>query len=455
MRRVGSRGHPRWPRSYRPLRPTTLLAQLAFLVVAELGLYASYAAHDARFHWATHFLVGLLATALWQSVYLLVAARPARGQLATIVSFHLWAMWPDLLFRAGAPHERWMDYVALGHISSHYLPGGDTSWLVLALLGAGGYALLLQRWLAARHAEAAAGLAPALGVGGAGVLRPQTDPRTHPLAHEHLGSSDVGDGEPLVLLHGLGATSATWLPAGRLLAAAGHGVLVPDLLGFGSSLRLGTRFRLADQADAVIRLLDHHGLDTVHLVGHSWGCTVAGAIAQGAPDRVSRLTLVEPAVFADVRSARERFGRRSLLARLTLSGSEIGGLVCGTMCLLRPVLARLAPRIEADVPVDVARGGVQHSYPAYRDALHSMWQDNPLPPLLRAPTHPVTVVLAEQDHTVHPRDILDLPPHADVRVLRVDGTHALPYEDPGRTAELLEQVMSDRNARARHPRDHQ
>jgi len=426
------------------LRPATLLVQLAFLVVAELALFASYAAHDARFHWATHFLVGLLATALWQSVHLLVAARPARGQLATIVVFHLGAMWPDLLFRAGEPHERWMDYFALGHVSSHYLPGGDTSWLLLALLGAGGYALLLHRWLAARHAEAAAGLPPALGVGGAGVLRPQTDPRTRPLAHEHLGSTDAVDGEPLVLLHGLGASSTTWLAAGRLLAAAGHRVLVPDLLGFGSSLRLGTRFRLADQADAVVRLLDHHEIDRAHLVGHSWGCAVAGAVAQRAPGRISRLTLVEPAAFADPQSARERFGRRSLLARLTLSGSDVGGLVCGTMCLLRPLFARLAPRIEADVPTDVARGGVQHSYPAYRDGLHSMWQDNPLPGLLRVPTHPVTVVLAERDETVHPSDILDLPPAPEVVVRQVDGTHALPYDDPEITAGLIEQGLARR-----------
>jgi hypothetical protein len=55
-----------------------------------------------------------------QSVHLLLAARPARGQLATIVVFHLWVTWPDLLFRAGEPHERWMDYLALGHVSSHY-----------------------------------------------------------------------------------------------------------------------------------------------------------------------------------------------------------------------------------------------------------------------------------------------------------------------------------------------
>jgi len=36
----------------------------------------------------------------------------------------------------------------------------------------------------------------------------------------------------------------------------------------------------------------------------------------------------------------------------------------------------------------------------------------------------VTVVLAERDETVHPSDILDLPPAAEVVVRQVDGTHA-------------------------------
>ncbi len=141
-------GGAAWPREYRPLRPGTLLLQLALVVVAEVLLYSSYAAHEARFHWATHFLVGLTATALWHSGHLLVAGRPARGQLIALLGFHLWAMWPDLVFRAGVPHYRWMDWVALGHISSHYLPGGDRAWLVIALLASAGYSVLLARWLA-------------------------------------------------------------------------------------------------------------------------------------------------------------------------------------------------------------------------------------------------------------------------------------------------------------------
>jgi pimeloyl-ACP methyl ester carboxylesterase len=426
-----------WPKAYAPLRTTTLLWQLAVLVVVEIALYASYGAHSARFHWATHFLVGLTAASAWRALFLLVAARPTRFQLLSILGFHLWAMWPDLVFRVpGVPHHHWMDWVALGHISSHYVPGGDTTWLLIALIASGGYALLLWRWLRARHAEAAAGMAPGLAIGGAAVLRPQKHPTETTLAHESIGRPREA-AEPLVFLHGLGATSSTWLPTARRLGEAGQSALVPDLLGFGGSMRIGTDFGLEAQADALLRLLDHHDIRRAHLVAHSWGSTVAAAVVRRAPGRVARMTLVTPAVFADVDAARARFAERSWLAKVTLSGSPLGGFVCGAMCLTRPLVGRLAPRMEPDVPPQVARDGVQHSFAAYSDALMSMWEGNPLADVLRRPPCPITVVLADGDETVLASDVLDLPPASDVRVVRASGDHGIAYDDPELIADLL------------------
>lgn len=129
-----------------PLRPVSLAVQAAVVVAAELYLYATYTGHDAAFHWATHFLVGVLVTALWHAVHLRLRRRPAPAQLVSVLGFHLVAMAPDLVFRAGVPHYRWMD-AFLGHISSHYVPGGDRTWLVLASLGVLAYAWQLSTWL--------------------------------------------------------------------------------------------------------------------------------------------------------------------------------------------------------------------------------------------------------------------------------------------------------------------
>jgi len=147
---------PVWPIAYRPLRPRGLLVQGASVAVAEALLLASYRGHEAGFHWATHFLVGLSAAALTNLAWLALKGAPARGQLLSILAWHLYAMLPDLLFSRGIPHDGWMD-VFLAHISSHYVPGGITTWLAIALTLSSAYAIVLSRWLAARLTEAEAG----------------------------------------------------------------------------------------------------------------------------------------------------------------------------------------------------------------------------------------------------------------------------------------------------------
>jgi hypothetical protein len=135
--------------TYRPLRPRRLAVQLVVLVAAEVALFASYRGHEAGFHWATHFLVGLTAAALLNLVWLLVRDSPAPGQIASLLAAHLVAMFPDLLFSAGIPHYKWMD-VFLGHISAHHIPGADATWLAIGLTSLTAYAAVLSGWLRAR-----------------------------------------------------------------------------------------------------------------------------------------------------------------------------------------------------------------------------------------------------------------------------------------------------------------
>lgn len=431
-----------WARAYRPLHPVSLGLQLLGLVLAEIALFASYGAHDARFHWATHFLVGLAFTALLLLWRLLLTGAPGpRFLLLTVLGFHLYAMAPDLLFRAGVPHYRWMD-VFLGHIAAHYLPGGDGSWLAIALTLTGLYVAALTAWLRARRTEALLGMPPGVGLTGMAVLRAQVDPRTADLAHDEHGS-----GQPtLVLLPGLGASSAFWRPVATRLNAAGHRTISPDLLGFASSIRLGTHFHLDDQAAAVVRLIERHPSGAadqptpVWLVAHSYGAAVAAAVATYRPDLVRGLVLVAPAAFADAAEARQRIGRRSWIARKAMSGSPVADVACGTMCLLRLPITALAPRvatrISPDIPADVARDSVSYVWPAYRDALTSLLEDNPLPHWLAAPPLPTTVIIATGDETVRDAELTALLGPA-VAVVRLEGSHSVPLERPAEVADVI------------------
>ncbi|MGI8623904.1 MAG: hypothetical protein ACR2NB_10585, partial [Solirubrobacteraceae bacterium] len=74
-----------WALAYRPLRRNGLLLQLAMLGAAEAALFASYRGHDAGFHWATHFLIGLSVAAFTNLAWLSLKGAPARFQLASVL----------------------------------------------------------------------------------------------------------------------------------------------------------------------------------------------------------------------------------------------------------------------------------------------------------------------------------------------------------------------------------
>lgn len=415
-----------WTLAYRPLRVPGLLVQLVVLVGAELLLFASYRGHEASFHWATHFLVGMSMAALTNLAWLAVKGAPARWQLLSVLVWHLYAMFPDLLFSAGIPHDDWMD-IFLGHISSHYVPGGAYTWLCVAVTLSMLYAIFLSGWLAARHAEADAGLAPGIGLGGGSLVHAQSDPAATVLAHARYGPTGLPQ---VLLLHGLGASWAVWQLVAIELERQAVATLVPDLLGFGASRTIGTRFRLADHTAAVCSLLDRYQANSVVVVGHSFGCAVAVALANAEPDRVRALVLVSPPAFRDSIEARVRLGERGWLARRVLAGSPVASVTCGAMRLLRRPAGALLARLARTLPERVARDGVQHTWPAYRDALAALLDDNPVPAAIEAPRRPTTVVLGDADPETPVEDVLDWP-HDRVRVIEVPGAdHLIPLRRP-------------------------
>lgn len=177
--------------------------------------------------------MGLIAAALVNLTLLALKGAPARGQLLWVLGLHLYAMGPDLL--ANLPHAGWMD-VFLGHDSAPAIPGGAATWLVVAIVMSGAYGWVLSRWLRARLIEAAAGMAPGVGLSGDALTRPQRSPAVTTLAHR---GSPRGDVAQVLLLHGLGASDRIWEPVRERLQTRGITTLIPDLLGFGAHARSG------------------------------------------------------------------------------------------------------------------------------------------------------------------------------------------------------------------------
>jgi len=108
---------------------------------------------------------------------------------------------------------------------------------------------------------------------------------------------DRGSGDPLVLLHGFGASTLLWEPVLPRLAAARR-VIAIDLNGFGWTERPSApeAYTLAGQERLVLGVADALGLGRFDLAGHSYGGAISIYLAARHPERVRSLLLVDSAM---------------------------------------------------------------------------------------------------------------------------------------------------------------
>ena len=113
-----------------------------------------------------------------------------------------------------------------------------------------------------------------------------------------------GQGDPLVLLHGNGSMIQDFSSSGLLdKAARKYRVIVFDRPGFGYSMRPRlTVWTPKAQADLICKALKQIGISRAIVFGHSWGASVAIAVALQAPELVTRLILASGYFYPTVRS---------------------------------------------------------------------------------------------------------------------------------------------------------
>lgn len=112
-------------------------------VAFEIYVYVAYGAHEARFHWFTHFFVGGSAALLVMALVTYRTRRPAPVPVVWPVLGHLIAMFPDFLFSAGIAHQRWMDLFVV-HLSTHFIPGRNWTWFAVFLATLAAYLAVLE-----------------------------------------------------------------------------------------------------------------------------------------------------------------------------------------------------------------------------------------------------------------------------------------------------------------------
>ncbi len=103
-----------------------------------------------------------------------------------------------------------------------------------------------------------------------------------------------GEGDPLILVHGIGAARDAWRFMVPVLRDH-FTVITYDLRGHGESPMPGGEFGLDELVDDLERVRERAGFDRVHVAGHSLGGMIGPAYARKHPDRVRTLGLLSTA----------------------------------------------------------------------------------------------------------------------------------------------------------------
>ncbi|MBR1087015.1 alpha/beta hydrolase [Bradyrhizobium manausense] len=142
-----------------------------------------------------------------------------------------------------------------------------------------------------------------------------------------------GSGRPLVLLHGNGSMIQDFESSGLIdLAATDYRVIVFDRPGFGHSQRpRNVVWTPAAQADLFKNALAHLGVEKAIVLGHSWGASVAVALAGRHPAMVEALILASGYYFPTARTD----------AMMAMAGPAIPGFGDVLSHTISPILSRL------------------------------------------------------------------------------------------------------------------
>lgn len=254
-----------------------------------------------------------------------------------------------------------------------------------------------------------------------------------------------GEGEPVVLLHGIFAEKDHWVDFARALTRD-HRVIAPDLPGYGASGRSDTaRYDYATQVERLAQFLDAVGPERVHLAGSSMGGTLAVLFAQKYPERVASVGLIgSPHGIRSPRpSAMDRMiddGRAPLVARTEEEFDHMLKLVFAKRPFLPyPVLH--ASRADALARAD-SNGRL------WRDQLADRYLLDARLDALAAPT---LVLWGDADRVfdVSGADVARARlPHARIKVMPGLG-HLPMMEAPGATAQAYRQFLESLRQRAR------
>jgi pimeloyl-ACP methyl ester carboxylesterase len=253
----------------------------------------------------------------------------------------------------------------------------------------------------------------------------------------------AGEGDPLVLVHGLGGAASNWLALAPLLLP-GRRLLAPELPGHGGSSPLPAAPSLNAYADRLGLLLEHE-TGPAPLVGHSLGGAIVLRLAIRRPELANAVVLAGAAgISSGNRRARYALTMTSLLKpgkriaphrRLVSRSARLRSLVFGRWGVSDP------PAFPAEVAESFLSGPARHTDTV--SAAKALIGDDPRADLDRVRC-PTLLLWGARDNQLPVGDAFEYARRlgAPVRVI-ADCGHLLIGERPDACADAIESFLAD------------
>jgi pimeloyl-ACP methyl ester carboxylesterase len=247
----------------------------------------------------------------------------------------------------------------------------------------------------------------------------------------------AGDGEPLVLLHGIGSHWQMWEPVLPMLTDR-HDVIALDLPGFGGSPMPppGTPPGIDSLCELVLGFLAEQGVERPHVAGNSLGGMMTLELARRGQAHTA--CALSPAGFFGPAETFLARGTLWFTVRLTRALAPYAEALTGRpgqrKLLMNVFMAHpeRLPRAEAAATVRAMAGA-----PWFDDTLRTItaWERDPAPD----PAVPVTIGWGEKDRLLFPRQgkrAVRAIPSAKLVAL-IDCGHLPTFDDPQQVADLM------------------
>jgi len=255
----------------------------------------------------------------------------------------------------------------------------------------------------------------------------------------HFQEAGDEDATPLILIHGFISSNSIWSHVLLPLAQRGFRAIAPDLPGYGYSEKpADANYSIAEQARAVIGLMDGLRIKKAIIVGASYGGAVAATMALDYPDRVHKLIMIGAVTNDD---AKKKFLLR--VSCLPLIGDIATPLFLGSRWILRKRMQAMYRRMQK--PINEKMVASRHHLLATANTHRAMirtaraWSANRIEREASLIRQPTMIVWGDQDDHF-PVDnafrLRDAIPNSKLIVFRNCG-HLPPAEHPEKFVEIV------------------